>query len=133
MCQNVKKMSSCQKDDKLSKRRHCTPIIDLSCHKWTIYISAPKQPITQMAIAQRATKGKKMSSLSYLTHIDTFMAIYGSKFQIPIRLESVELFNMSKSVKNCHLMAHQMANRAHIQKSKPGYVEHPWPHLWTDS
>ena len=61
------------------------------------------------------------------------MPIYGSKFQIPITLQSGELFDMSKTVKNWHLMAHQMANQSHIQKSKPGYLEHPRPHLWTDS
>ena len=40
---------------------------------------------------------------------------------------------MSEILKNRHLKAHEMANQWPIQKSKPGYLEYPSPHLWTDS
>ena len=50
-----------------------------------------------MAIAQTPTKK--------IGHIDTFMPIYGSKFQIPFVLKIPELFDISKNLKNWHLTA----------------------------
>ena len=44
-----------------------------------------------------------------------------------------ELFDIWKILKILHLMAHQMANRWHIQKSETGHLEHPRIHLLTDS
>ena len=42
-------------------------------------------------------------------------------------------FDISKILKNWHFLAQQMANQWLIQKSKPGCVEYPRAHLWTDS
>ena len=42
-------------------------------------------------------------------------------------------FDISEILKNRHFSAQQMANQWLIQKSKPGYVEYPGAHLWTDS
>ena len=61
------------------------------------------------------------------------MQIYGSKFTISIALEFRDFSDMSKILKNWQLKPQEMANQWHIQKSKPGYVEYPKPHLWTDS
>ena len=36
---------------------------------------------------------------------------------------------MSEILKNCHLKAHETANRWYIQKFKPEYVEYPSSHL----
>ena len=44
-----------------------------------------------------------------------------------------QLFDISKILKNWHFSAQQMANQWLIQKSKPGCVEYPGVHLWTDS
>ena len=57
------------------------------------------------------------------------MQIYGSKFPISIALEFWDFLEMSKILKNWHLKPQETANPWHIQKSKPGYVEYPSPHL----
>ena len=44
-----------------------------------------------------------------------------------------QLFNISKILKYQHFLAQQMANQWLIQISKPGCVEYPGAHLWTDS
>ena len=46
-----------------------------------------------------------------MTYIDTFMLIYGSKFQIPIAIKSHEIFDMSQNVKNQHLTVQKMASQ----------------------
>ena len=45
----------------------------------------------------------------------------------------LQLFDISEILKNRHFLAQQMANQWLIQKSKPGCVEYPGTHLWTDS
>ena len=112
---------------------HCIKIVEPSCCKSTIYVSAPKWPITQTAIAQRPDPPpqKKCSiSLHAVTDLCQFMAqnskIWGVK-------KIWQLFDISKILKNRHFSAQQMANRWLIQISKPRCVECPRAHLWTDS
>ena len=69
-------------------------------------------------------------SLHVVTHLRQFMdqnsEIWGVK-------KIQQLFDISEILKNRHFSAQQMANWWLIQKSKPGCVEYPGAHLWTDS
>ena len=76
-----------------------------------IYVSPPKWPITQTAIAQRpGPKKKKNSSISLhvVTHLCQFMAQNSEIWEVKkIR----QLFDISKILKNLHFSAQETANR----------------------
>ena len=65
-----------------------------------------------------------------VTYFYTFLEIFDSKFKIPI---TTEIWKIFRHLAYWHLMAQQMAQRWHTQKSKIGSAEHPRIHLWTDS
>ena len=67
---------------------HWTYVIDPSCCKWMICVSESKWPVTQMAITRTPVDiNFSLFFLSWVTLIDTFIPIYGSKFRIFIALE----------------------------------------------
>ena len=56
-----------------------------------------------------------------------------SIYKKTINCKTSRKVSFGKFSKSQHLKPQQMANRWRIQKSNPGYLEYPSPHLWTDS